>query len=154
MPYLGVTGSKIGGAAGVAGGDTGVTSWPGVVGSMIVPRLIRRLDCSSWFLWTLVCTNSNSCLAREHLENYVIYELANVLDLKSSIPTVLFEIIKGQDTFCKICNEWENFLRSFFQFCQDKTSCIHIFLFRNQNKLRIFVATWQKLFRTGSNCFG
>ena len=44
---LGVTGSKIGGAAGVAGGDTGVTSWPGVVGSMIVPRLIRRLDCSS-----------------------------------------------------------------------------------------------------------
>ena len=44
---LGVTGSKMGGAAGAAGGDTGGTSWPGVVGSMIVPRLIRRLDCSS-----------------------------------------------------------------------------------------------------------
>ena len=33
---LGVTGSKMGGAvAGAAGGDTGGTSWPGVVGSNI-----------------------------------------------------------------------------------------------------------------------
>ena len=33
---LGVTGSKMGGAvAGAAGGDTGGTSWPGVVGSII-----------------------------------------------------------------------------------------------------------------------
>ena len=31
---LGVTGSKMGGAAGAAGGDTGGTSWPGVVGSI------------------------------------------------------------------------------------------------------------------------
>ena len=33
---LGVTGSKMGGAVvGAAGGDTGGTSWPGVVGSII-----------------------------------------------------------------------------------------------------------------------
>ena len=36
---LGVTGSKMGGAVvGAAGGDTGGTSWPGVVGSIIESR--------------------------------------------------------------------------------------------------------------------
>ena len=57
----GGTGSNIG------GGETGSALFG--VGSIIVPRLILRLDCSSLFLWTFLCTNSNSCLAREHLKS-------------------------------------------------------------------------------------